>query len=65
MTHETPECPYCGSKEVRRDATSTWDDKAQEWVLLATYDSAWCSDCEEDIKSLKWVPKTLQEENTQ
>lgn len=44
----TIRCSACGSAEVMRDAWARWDDDAQEWVLGAVFDAAFCEVCEKD-----------------
>ncbi|WP_454883040.1 DUF5983 family protein [Sphingomonas oryzagri] len=44
----TIRCTACGSGNVMRDAWATWDDEAQDWVLGALFDAAFCEDCETD-----------------
>ena len=48
MTDKLPvriKCTECEGENVRRDADAEWDVEAQEWVLVAVYDSATCDDC--------------------
>jgi hypothetical protein len=52
-----PRCRHCGSGEISRDANACWDEEAQAWVLLATYDSQTCERCGADSNHLiDWVP---------
>ena len=44
----TIRCSACGSAEVMRDAWARWDDDAQDWVLGAVFDAAFCEACEKD-----------------
>jgi hypothetical protein len=41
-------CNKCGGNTVTRDAWAGWDVAAQDWVLGAAYDYAFCHDCEEE-----------------
>lgn len=41
-------CEDCGSERVTRDAWAEWDVKAQDWVLGAIYDYAFCHTCDGD-----------------
>jgi hypothetical protein len=43
-------CSMCGGNTVTRDAWAEWEVKEQEWVLGATYDYAFCHDCQEDTR---------------
>jgi hypothetical protein len=43
-------CNMCGGDTVTRDAWAEWDVEAQEWVLGAAYDYAFCHDCEGETK---------------
>jgi alpha-D-ribose 1-methylphosphonate 5-phosphate C-P lyase len=38
-------CETCGSEHVTRDAWAQWDAGAQQWVLGAVYDYAFCHAC--------------------
>lgn len=52
-----PRCRHCGSGRISRDANACWDEDAQAWVLLATYDSQTCERCGADSNHLvEWVP---------
>lgn len=52
-----PRCRHCGSGQVSRDANACWDEDAQAWALLATYDSQTCERCGADSNNLvDWVP---------
>jgi hypothetical protein len=39
-------CHECGCEEVTRDAWAEWDAGAQEWVLGAVFDYAYCHKCD-------------------
>lgn len=41
-------CERCGGNVVTRDAWAEWDVEAQDWVLGAAFDCAYCHDCEEE-----------------
>lgn len=41
-------CENCRSKLVTRDAWAEWDEEAQDWVLGAAYDYAFCHTCQEE-----------------
>ncbi|WOF45080.1 hypothetical protein KNJ79_09500 [Sphingopyxis indica] len=52
-----PRCRHCGSADICRDANAIWDETAQQWSLLATYDSQTCERCGADSNNLAlWVP---------
>ncbi|MFD2427644.1 hypothetical protein ACFSUK_04445 [Sphingobium scionense] len=52
-----PRCRHCGSADICRDANAIWDEIAQQWSLLATYDSQTCERCGADSNNLAlWVP---------
>jgi hypothetical protein len=52
-----PRCRHCGSADICRDANAIWDEIAQAWSLLATYDSQTCERCGADSNNLAlWVP---------
>ncbi|EQB16818.1 MULTISPECIES: hypothetical protein [Sphingobium] len=52
-----PRCRHCGSADICRDANAVWDEVAQAWSLLATYDSQTCERCGADSNNLAlWVP---------
>lgn len=40
-----PYCPDCGSTEITIDASATWDNEKQDWVLAGTQDNATCENC--------------------
>lgn len=42
-------CGTCGSSDIFVDANATWDEEAQEWVLLDNFPSnTYCNGCEGD-----------------
>ena len=43
-------CAKCGSGLVTRDAWAEWDTEAQDWVLGAVYDYAYCHACEAEAR---------------
>lgn len=43
-------CKTCGSKTVTRDAWAAWDEEAQDWVLGAAFDYAFCHDCDGETR---------------
>jgi hypothetical protein len=43
-------CRECGSEDVTREAWAAWDAGAQEWVLGAVFDFAFCHACMTDAK---------------
>ncbi len=52
-----PRCRHCGSADICRDANAIWDETAQAWSLLSTYDSQTCERCGADSNDLAlWVP---------
>lgn len=46
-------CNMCGGNTVTRDAWAAWDVEAQEWVLGAAYDYAYCHDCDEETRLIE------------
>jgi hypothetical protein len=38
-------CRDCGGEDVTREAWAVWDVGAQEWVLGAVFDHAFCHRC--------------------
>jgi hypothetical protein len=48
-------CETCGSELVTRDAWAEWDKEAQEWVLAAVYDYAFCHMCQGETR-IQQVP---------
>ena len=46
----TYQCPECGSRDVRHDATATWCSDLQRFVLVSIQDFCACRacDCEDD-----------------
>lgn len=38
-------CKECGTKEVLFDAYVRWDEEAQNWVIVNTFDDAICDEC--------------------
>ena len=38
-------CRDCGSEDVTREAWAAWDAAAQDWVLRAVFDHAFCHRC--------------------
>lgn len=43
-------CATCGSEDVSRDAWGEWDVTAQDWVLRAVFDQAYCHHCDAETK---------------
>ncbi len=39
-------CETCGSFDIRRDAWAAYNEDTQQWELDATYDDAFCIDCD-------------------
>lgn len=48
-------CNTCGRSTVTRDAWAEWDVAAQEWVLGAAYDYAFCHDCQAETHLIEVV----------
>lgn len=48
-----PTCSECGSGGVKVDAFAVWDIGLQDWVLDATFDAAYCEECDGET-SLAW-----------
>lgn len=38
-------CATCGSQNIRRDASVTWDTELQMWEVVTVFDVADCDDC--------------------
>ncbi len=38
-------CATCGSDDVRRDASVTWDTELQMWEIVTVFDNADCEKC--------------------
>lgn len=61
-------CSHCGSRDVTRDATTRWDDDAQEWQLSGIFDDGACDTCGEasleevDIVDDDAIPKLINDE---
>lgn len=55
-------CSKCGGGNVVKDAFASWDVTAQEFVLYATYDDAYCHDCEESV-SLNETPVNVNKDD--
>jgi len=43
-------CNMCGGTTITRDAWAEWDVAAQQWVLGAAFDYAYCHNCEEECR---------------
>jgi hypothetical protein len=43
-------CNVCGGNSVTRDAWAKWDTAAQDWTLSATFDYAYCHNCEDETR---------------
>lgn len=43
-------CSDCGSDNVSLDASAKWSVEEQKWELNATYDQAYCHECDHDTK---------------
>lgn len=39
-------CETCGSSDIRRDAWAAYNEDTGQWELDATYDDAFCIDCD-------------------
>lgn len=52
---EKPVCATCGGDDVKADAYAAWDQKAQRWEVVDTFDKgASCEDCGGECR-LEWV----------
>ncbi len=51
-------CETCESKLVTRDAWAEWDEDAQQWVLGAAFDYAYCHGCDEETRLVERVLET-------
>lgn len=54
-------CRWCGGNAVSRDAWASWDAGAQDWVLGATFDYAYCHECDGET-TLEAVALTCSEQ---
>jgi len=52
MAKVTKHCHSCGSQDVWRDASATWDVDAQQWELNNVYDALFCEECEETTNTI-------------
>jgi hypothetical protein len=43
-------CDQCGGNSVTRDAWAAWDVATQDWALGATFDYAYCHDCDGETR---------------
>jgi hypothetical protein len=43
-------CSGCGSTNVQWDATASWDEDKQEFVLDDVCDNTWCTNCEGECR---------------
>jgi hypothetical protein len=41
-------CSECGSTDVTRDATASWDFNSQTWELAGVQDQGSCNECGEE-----------------
>jgi hypothetical protein len=48
-------CSTCDGETVTRDAWAEWDVEAQDWVLGAAFDDAFCHDCEAETRLVEVV----------
>jgi hypothetical protein len=56
-----PVCPKCGSGDICRDASASWNIALQIWELAGTYDCQTCGDCgAEGDDFVRWVPAAPQ-----
>lgn len=39
------ECPHCGEREARADASAAWNVERQAWELVTVYDNRDCNAC--------------------
>jgi hypothetical protein len=39
-------CAKCGSTDVGRDASATWDVATQDFILGHVHDESWCDNCD-------------------
>jgi len=53
-------CRTCGGKTVTRDAWAAWDAGAQDWLLGAAFDYAFCHDCEGETQLVEVDLKTRE-----
>jgi hypothetical protein len=51
-----PICGHCGSKQVLTDAWAVWSVERQDWEVKATFDNAWCEECNGEQRYLEWLP---------
>lgn len=38
-------CPACGSENIVKDATATWNEERRQWELSDVQDHETCNDC--------------------
>jgi predicted RNA-binding Zn-ribbon protein involved in translation (DUF1610 family) len=48
-------CPYCGSDDVSRDATTRWSVEMQDWEITCSYDNGHCDGCDTALNYIKAV----------
>jgi hypothetical protein len=53
-------CDSCGGNRVTRDAWAEWNAEAQDWVLGAAFDYAFCHDCQEETNLVEVDLETRQ-----
>lgn len=49
-------CGECGSKSVTRDALLKWQASAQDWYIFDILDTAYCEECEKEVKAMEHIP---------
>lgn len=46
----TKVCGTCGSTHVHYDASATWSEPEQEWVLGVVTEDGFCGDCDAECE---------------
>lgn len=48
-------CPDCGSTDIVRDATATWNEDTQDWECSGVQDAMTCHECWNEFNEAKEV----------
>src|SRR5258708_37049362 len=48
-------CSNCGSDDVRRDATASWNIETQAWELSAVQDQGYCQHCQGEASLVELI----------
>lgn len=60
MTAITFGCPYCGGRDVLRDAYASWSEYTQQWELHDVYDVMACNECGKTFDRDELLEKQLE-----